>query len=74
MTKNGGPVGQKMCRLLAVGPTCRQHVGDFPSQVQVPMTWYDMDGEVHSFELIMLMRHINTHLCHGDGTLCPSVT
>ena len=26
-----GPVGQ-MCRLLAVGPTCRRHVGDFPSQ------------------------------------------
>jgi hypothetical protein len=26
-----GPVGQ-MCRLLAVGPTCRQHVGNFPSQ------------------------------------------
>jgi hypothetical protein len=27
-----GRVGQK-CRLLAVGPTCRRHVGDFPSQV-----------------------------------------
>jgi len=27
-----GPVGQ-MCRLLAVGPTYRRHVGDFPSQV-----------------------------------------
>jgi len=26
-----GRVGQK-CRLLAVGPTCRRHVGDFPSQ------------------------------------------
>ena len=26
-----GPVGQ-MCRLLAVGPTYRRHVGDFPSQ------------------------------------------
>jgi hypothetical protein len=26
-----GPVGQ-MCRLLAVGPTCRRHVGNFPSQ------------------------------------------
>ena len=26
-----GPVGQ-MCQLLAVGPTCRRHVGDFPSQ------------------------------------------
>jgi hypothetical protein len=26
-----GQVGQK-CRLLAVGPTCRRHVGDFPSQ------------------------------------------
>ena len=26
-----GPVGQ-MCRLLAVGPTCCRHVGDFPSQ------------------------------------------
>jgi hypothetical protein len=26
-----GPVGQ-MCRLLAVGPSCRRHVGDFPSQ------------------------------------------
>ena len=24
-----GQVGQK-CRLLAVGPTCRRHVGDFP--------------------------------------------
>jgi hypothetical protein len=30
-----GRVGQK-CRLLAVGPTCRQHVGDFPSQVGRP--------------------------------------
>jgi len=27
-----GRVGQK-CRLLAVVPTCRRHVGDFPSQV-----------------------------------------
>ena len=26
-----GPVGP-MCRFLAVGPTCRRHVGDFPSQ------------------------------------------
>jgi hypothetical protein len=28
-----GRVGQK-CRLLAVGPTCRRHVGDFPSQAK----------------------------------------
>jgi hypothetical protein len=28
-----GRVGQK-CRLLAVGPTCRRHVGDFPSQAE----------------------------------------
>jgi hypothetical protein len=32
-----GRVGQK-CRLLAVEPTCRGHVGDFPSQDPHPIT------------------------------------
>jgi hypothetical protein len=32
-----GPVGQ-MCRLLAVGPTCRRHVGNFPSQAVWTLT------------------------------------
>ncbi len=37
-------------------------------------TQLNMKREVHSFLLIMLMQHINTGFCHGDGTLCPSVT
>ncbi len=33
MSPRQGDVGQK-CQHLAVGPTCCQHVGDFPSQAQ----------------------------------------
>jgi hypothetical protein len=35
MLPRQGDVGQK-CQHLAVGPTCHQHVGNFPSQVMNP--------------------------------------
>jgi hypothetical protein len=60
-----GRVGQKY-RLLAVGPTCRRHVGDFPSQGFKPLLGESV-SYVRRILLYLFYSYVESHLNNDRG-------